>query len=210
VLLRACCGASRERGALLYVGALAIVTIVVAAMAFAAASTIDRSVSYVVPLTGGRELSTLTGYPLFHNHLVVDAITAVFPFGTLEFRELREQMWLAVMGRAAAEGVPGLIFTFTPERGVSDGFIPALTALVTKERGRVVFVELACAELEIERHMQNPLRTEFGKIRWLAIYRNARESGTFAYRKLPGDWPAIDTGMLYPLEAATEVVERLG
>ena len=44
--------ASRERDALLYVGALAIVTIVVAAVAFAAASTLDRSVSYVVPLAG--------------------------------------------------------------------------------------------------------------------------------------------------------------
>jgi hypothetical protein len=161
-------------------------------------------------LTVGRELTTLTGYPLFHNHLVVDAITAVFPFGTLEFRELREQMWLAVMGRAAIEGVPGLIFTFTPERSVSDGFIPALTALVTKERGRMIFVELTCAEPEIERRMQNQSRAEFGKIRSLAIYRNARESGTFAYRTLPGDGPAIDTGMLNPLEAETEVVERLG
>jgi peptidoglycan/LPS O-acetylase OafA/YrhL len=44
--------ASRERGALLYVGALAIVAMVVAAAAFAAASTLDRSVSYVVPLAG--------------------------------------------------------------------------------------------------------------------------------------------------------------
>ena len=70
----------------------------------------------VSKLTVGREASVLTGFPLFHNYLVVDAVTAVFPFGMLEFRELREQLWLAVMGRAAAEGVPGLIFTFAPER----------------------------------------------------------------------------------------------
>ena len=65
----------------------------------------------VSKLTVAREASALTGFPLFHNHLVVDTVTAVFPFGTLEFRELRDQLWLAVMGRAAAEGMPGLIFT---------------------------------------------------------------------------------------------------
>jgi hypothetical protein len=27
-------------------------------------------------------LATLTGYRLFHNHLVVDALTAVFGFGS--------------------------------------------------------------------------------------------------------------------------------
>jgi hypothetical protein len=161
-------------------------------------------------LTVGRELSTLTGYPLFHNHLVVDAVTAVFPFGTVEFRELREQLWLAVMGRAAAEGVPGLIFTFAPDRTVSDGFIPTLTSLVAKERGRTIFVELTCAEPEAERRVQNPSRGEFGKLRSLALYRNARDSGAFVYPAMPGAGPAIDTGMLSPLEAATEVAARLG
>ena len=43
-------------------------------------------------LTVGREASALTGFPLFDNHLVVDVVTAVFPFGMLEFRELREQL----------------------------------------------------------------------------------------------------------------------
>src|ERR1700751_4193719 len=33
-------------------------------------------------LTIARELATLTGFALFHNHLVVDAVAAAFPFGS--------------------------------------------------------------------------------------------------------------------------------
>lgn len=36
-------------------------------------------------LTIGRELAKLTGFRLFHNHLTVDAIMAVFDFGRESF-----------------------------------------------------------------------------------------------------------------------------
>ena len=48
-----------------------------------------------------RELAHITGFRLFHNHLIVDALTAVFDFGTEPFIELREQVWLAVFREAA-------------------------------------------------------------------------------------------------------------
>src|SRR5262245_57362571 len=53
-------------------------------------------------LTVARELAALTGFALFHNHLVVDAVASVFPFGSESFSKLREQWWLAMMGEAAA------------------------------------------------------------------------------------------------------------
>jgi hypothetical protein len=62
-------------------------------------------------LTVGRELAAITGYGLFHNHLVVNALLAVFEFGSPAFVELREEIWLAVFERAGDAGVPGLIFT---------------------------------------------------------------------------------------------------
>lgn len=63
-------------------------------------------------LTIARELATLTGFALFHNHLVVDAVAAVFPFGSEQFVKLREQFWLAMFHEAAKAG-HSLIFTFT-------------------------------------------------------------------------------------------------
>ena len=55
-------------------------------------------------LTIARELATLTGFALFHNHLVVDAVAAVFPFGSERFVKLREQFWLAMFHEAAEAG----------------------------------------------------------------------------------------------------------
>ena len=42
-------------------------------------------------LTIARELAARTGFALFHNHLVVDAVMAVFPFGSESFVRLRER-----------------------------------------------------------------------------------------------------------------------
>jgi len=72
-------------------------------------------------LTIGRALAARTGYALFHNHLVVDALLAVFPFGSDAFVRLREAFWLDVMETAARSG-QSLIFTFAPEPTVSVDF----------------------------------------------------------------------------------------
>lgn len=54
-------------------------------------------------LTIAREISELAGLPVFHNHLVVDAVSSVFPFGSAPFIRLREMMWLEMFREAAAE-----------------------------------------------------------------------------------------------------------
>ena len=41
-------------------------------------------------LTVARELENLTGLPIFHKHLIVDAVAAVFPFGSDRFIHLQK------------------------------------------------------------------------------------------------------------------------
>ena len=72
-------------------------------------------------LTTARALSELTDLPVFHNHLVVDALLTVFPFGSSEFVRLRELYWMEAFREAAASG-RSLVFTFTPEGTVPAGF----------------------------------------------------------------------------------------
>ena len=74
-------------------------------------------------LTVARRLEDMTGMPVFHNHLVVDMLLTLWDFGSLPFIDLRESIWLEVMGRAATEQLSGLIFTFSPERTVRADFI---------------------------------------------------------------------------------------
>jgi hypothetical protein len=73
-------------------------------------------------LTVGRELSRLPGYRLVNKHLVVEAIAAVFVFGSEPFVRLREGTWLSVFSEAARQGV-SLIFTFAPEKTVRESFV---------------------------------------------------------------------------------------
>src|SRR5262245_57197679 len=87
-------------------------------------------------LTVARELARLTGFRLFHNHLTVDAVTAVFDFGTEPFITLREHIWLTVFAEAARHDV-SLVFTFTPERTVRPSFVSATLESIGSARKRV-------------------------------------------------------------------------
>lgn len=161
-------------------------------------------------LTIPRELTEATGFPVFHNHLVVDMLLSLYDFGSPTFVELRESIWLQVMGRAAQEQLPGLIFTFTPERTVRPDFIGTLTAAVENKGGRVLSVKLTCPEQEIERRLGNESRAEFGKLRSLSLYHQLRDEGAFDFPPLPNSGLRIDTGKSNPKVAVNQIVEYLG
>src|SRR5688500_4187013 len=80
-------------------------------------------------LTVGTEVATRTGYALFHNHLVTDALLAVFRFGSPEFVALREKFWIETI-EAAAQSGRSLVFTFCPEPTIAVGFPERVEAVV--------------------------------------------------------------------------------
>ena len=151
-------------------------------------------------LTVARELETLTGFRLFHNHLAVDLLESVFEFGSLPFVDLREQLWLSVFRQAARTEV-SLIFTFAPERTVRPAFPHAAESAIRSEGGRVLFVALRCPESELEHRLPEPSRSAFGKLRSVERYRELRDSGAFEFPPLRADIE-LDTGVLSPTEAA--------
>ena len=157
-------------------------------------------------LTVARELATLTGFRLFHNHLVVDALTAVFDFGTAPFIRLREQWWLAIFQEAVQQGL-SLIFTFAPERTVSPDFIGRTIGVIEAAGGRILFVELTCPLEEVERRIESSSRAAFGKLRSLEFFRELRQSGAFTYPKLPDSGLCLDTSQYSPQEAARKICD---
>jgi chloramphenicol 3-O-phosphotransferase len=159
-------------------------------------------------LTVARELETLTGFRLFHNHLAVDLLESVFEFGSPPFVDLREQLWLSVFRQAARTQV-SLIFTFAPERTVRPEFPDAALSAVRSEGGRVLFAALRCSESELERRLSDPSRSAFGKLRSVEQYRELRNSGAFEYPRLRADIE-LDTGALSPREAAQRIHAGLG
>ena len=59
-------------------------------------------------MTVGRELSRLTGFPLFHNHMSIEAVLPVFGFGEPAFNRLVTHLREGVIREAAESDLPGL------------------------------------------------------------------------------------------------------
>jgi len=159
-------------------------------------------------LTIGRELAMVTGLPLFHNHLVVDAVGAVFAFGTEPFTRLRQDLWLQIIGEAARCG-QSLIFTFAPEPTVSADFPAQVRTLVESFGGEVLFVALTVAPEEQARRLVDPSRAEFGKLRSVDLLVRLREDFIRCMVAMPTPDVVIDTGSMSPVLAATRIAARV-
>lgn len=160
-------------------------------------------------LTVARELAQLSGWRLFHNHLVVDALLAVFKFGSPPFIELRERMWFEVFAAASRDQVEGLIFTFNPETTISDEFLPRLTKESSDRDDELVFVELTCAESEIERRLSAPSRHSTQKLTSLELYQKLRREGTFDRPVMPASPYTFATDNTSPRETAVRIWSAL-
>jgi len=161
-------------------------------------------------LTVARELAAKTGFKLFHNHLAVDLLLSVFEFGSRAFVKLREEIWLAVMKEACEEGLPGLIFTFAPEKTVRPEFVNEVAKLAAEASARLDFVELVCPLSEIKRRLGDASRGEFGKLTSVALFEQLLDDGAFDSPKMPDAAVSIDTSLHSPADAADEIVHALG
>jgi hypothetical protein len=159
-------------------------------------------------LTVGQALANRTGLPLFHNHLIVDAVLAVFPFGSPEFVRLRHAMWLAMFDAAAKAG-RSMIFTFAPESSVPASFVRETVETIERSGGKVRFVALTCADAVREARIEAPSRKAWRKLSSLALARELRAAGADVFPALPAEL-SLDTGALGPDEAAARIAEALG
>lgn len=156
-------------------------------------------------LTIGREVARLSGYALFHNHLIMDALMAVFRFGSAEFVTLREKFWTETIQAAARSG-RSLVFTFCPEPNVGAGFPKRLEALVQQEGGTVSFIRLEISEEEQERRLVSPTR-EGGKLRRVEVLRSWRQDFETALLAMPEPALTVDTTVTTPEAAANLIVQ---
>ena len=161
-------------------------------------------------LTVARELGALTGWNVFHNHLTVDLLLSVFPFGSREFVELRESIWLSVIEAAAAGETQGLIFTFNPENSVRQSFIDLVLAAITKHDGSIDFVEILCDLTVLEARLDTPSRREMKKLLSIELFRELRGKGVFDSPQMPEPQLRVDTTRQSPSQSAAEIVQALG
>lgn len=130
-------------------------------------------------LTVGRELQNLTGFRLFHNHLTVDLVLSLFPFGSAPFAELRERIWLDSLKTAADAGVDGVIFTLVFEPTVPASFFDRLVSTVEERDGSVHPFELLCDIEENARRVTQPDRQRYLKASSAEFLMGGIEAHTF-------------------------------
>jgi hypothetical protein len=96
-------------------------------------------------MTVGAELSRLTGLPLFHNHLTIELVLPLFPFGHPAFGRLVTEFRKRIFEEVAASELAGMIFTYVwaLDHAADKTFVDELSDLFQKRGGRVCFVELA-------------------------------------------------------------------
>jgi hypothetical protein len=158
--------------------------------------------------TIARLVAESTGLPLFHNHLVVDAVAAVLPFGSPGFVALRERFWLDVIRAAVAEN-RSLIFTFQPETSVSPGFAEHVARLVTDAGGQCLFVALRLDLAGQRVRIANADRGKFGKLRDVALLEQLHADFTACEAAMPASVLEIDTAQVTPAEAAVRITRLL-
>ncbi len=162
-------------------------------------------------LTVGRKLADLTEYPLFHNHLIVDAVLAIHPFGSAGFIAMRDVLWRAAFGEIVkADDLPGLIFTFNPEQTVPQSFIDDLFTMFEEAGHQIRVFELTCPEEEIERRLNAPSRAAHEKLKDVELYRRISGEGFFEQPVITRNRVVIDTHNQTPAAAAKAIAAQLG
>lgn len=161
-------------------------------------------------LTVGRELSALTGYKLFHNHLTVDFLDPIVGYGTRGFFQLLSAIRLLVIEHTARVNLPGLIFTFVYAKPHDDAFVSRMIQAVESHGGEVCLVQLTCAKDELVKRVTDASRREFDKIRTPeALAKNLAEVDLVS--AIPGrESLTLDTTHLSVRDAAEQVISKFG
>ena len=163
-------------------------------------------------MTVGQELCRLTGFKLFHGHVLADVLTPYFPFGTQQFHRLSD-VWRQMFFEAALAAGLDLVMTVAwrfdlpeDEETIRRWLKPYI------EGGRVLCVELlAPLETRLERN-RSPSRREQKNAYWVtdaylaAIEREHRyDSGA----SFPLDLPhlRLETAQLAADIAAQRIAE---
>jgi chloramphenicol 3-O-phosphotransferase len=158
-------------------------------------------------LTVARELSRLTGYKLFHNHVAIDFAKSVFEFGTPAFWRLVGTS-RSLMFEEAAKSKVNTIFTFVYGGKSDDPTVEGIVKLVRSHRGRVCFVRLHCSREDLMERIVARQRKKMGKL--------ATKSGLvelFSKHELDEAVPfarslSIDTGSVAPAQAARRIASH--
>jgi len=108
-------------------------------------------------------LSEKPDFRVFHNHLSIDCIRPVIPFGTEAFWRVSVQIRSIVIAEAARSDID-MIQTFVYAKGADDDYFSELIAAAEENDGEVHIVLLHCENDERKRRIADESRVRMGKL----------------------------------------------
>ena len=163
-------------------------------------------------LTVAGKLAAITGYPLFHNHLTVNAVNSVFEFGTEPYNEVLHRLRLDVF-RVAARSGTSLIFTNNSAWSGADprrrfvAFASQARQAVEDEGGRALFVRLTAPLPVLEERVADETRLAHRKL--VDVHRLRELVRAIDQSPIHQDDLTIDTSVIDPEEAAKTIERHL-
>jgi hypothetical protein len=162
----------------------------------------------------GRELARLTGMRLFHNHMTLEPVLQLFPYGSAPFERIVRQFRNAVFEEAVSADWPGLIYTcmWDLDDEETTSYIDRVVNLFEQRGEPSHFVELnASLEVRLQRNRTELRLAEKPSKRDLVASEArllANESRRFSSA---GDFPYPDRHLLLATDdtSATETAERI-
>jgi hypothetical protein len=159
-------------------------------------------------LTVARELVALTGFRLLHNHLTVNLVSTLFPYGTADFTRLLRQFRLMMMEEAARANIDLVVTNVNTGSADQRAFIQSLTEVVAAGGGTTAFVQLACqrdvwlTRIASESRLVESKPTDPDLI--LRLFENKDPFARLPFEPLL----TLDTTHLSPADAAAQIVEH--
>ena len=158
-------------------------------------------------LTVSNEISRLTGYKVFHNHISIDYVKSIFEFGTPGFWSIVGKIRYPMIAEAARQDID-LIHTFCYELEVDDEHFASLIASAEDFGGEVHLVMLTCDDEERRRRITNESRVKIGKL------VDPESVGRYDIN-LTTPYPerktlVIDTTNTEPEDCAIQIIEAFG
>ena len=113
-------------------------------------------------LTVAQELAARRPFRVLHNHLTIDPVATVLPFGTDAFWAVVGRLRRDLASSAAREGID-LIYTYVFAPG-DEPHVDEIAAPYEEAGGSVTFVQLLASVDELMRRVENESRRAHGKI----------------------------------------------
>ncbi len=172
-------------------------------------------VIYGPPASGklavARELSRITGYGLFHNHLTIELLRPIVSETDPEYLKLRDRYRRELIDIAARKGLKGVIFTYAygGTRG-EDQLLKSLQKIVSKYKGKTHFVRLQCTIGELRRRVVYAGRGAYGKMADVkSLDAELHSRNVFAEVPFAGSF-SIDNTRMLPSVVASRIRSHPG